>query len=71
MDEREARLNRYYDNPMPRELGQRIGDYIEPQTINAGLKHEEVMICIRVAYPELVDYFRNHPEALADTPKKD
>lgn len=55
-DGREARLQRALDDPMPPDLVRLVADYIEPQTINAGIKHGEVMTCIRVAYPVIRDY---------------
>ena len=62
--ERLRRLQRALDNPMPRELREHIGDYIESNTINMQVDHGDVMDCIDIAWPEIVDYLRAHPEAL-------
>lgn len=54
----EEALQRALDNPMPRELRQRVADLIEPQTMNAGIKHDEVMMCIAIAFPAIRDWLR-------------
>lgn len=53
---RESAMQRMLDNPMPRVLSDLVGDEIEPQTMNAGLPHGEVMICIEIAYPVIRDF---------------
>lgn len=62
-DQREAALLHALTNPMPRELSRAVADVIEPQTLNAGVDHGEVMSCIDVAYPLIRDFLRDHPEA--------
>lgn len=52
-------------NPLPTDLGRHLADYIEPATMNMHLDHADVMDVIAIVYPEIRDYFRNHPEALA------
>lgn len=49
---------------MPSDLETKLADWIVPQTLNASLKHGEVMICIELAYPVILDYLREHPDAL-------
>lgn len=63
---REAAMERMLANPMPRELSQAVADEIEPHTLNAAIKHREVMIAVEIAYPLIRDYLRDHPEALAE-----
>lgn len=60
-DQREAALQRALDNPMPLELEEAVSDAIVPHTLNASLKHREVMIAIEIAYPVIRDYLRNNP----------
>ena len=55
-------LQRALDEPMPRELSDKIADLIEPHTLNMYLKHRDVMECIDVAFPVIRDYLREHPE---------
>jgi hypothetical protein len=45
------------DNPMPRELDEQIANWIEPETLNCGLKHRDVMTCIHIAYPLIKAFF--------------
>lgn len=59
------RLERALADKMPAELDRLISQYIEPQTMNHGLKHGEVMGAIFVAWPEIRDWVRDHPEVLA------
>lgn len=54
-------LQRALDNPIPHELGRLIADEIEPFTMNAGIKHGEVMSAINIAYPLIRDYL--NPES--------
>lgn len=63
---REASMERMLANPMPRDLSQAVAAEIEPHTLNAGIKHREVMIAVEIAYPLIRDYLRENPEALAD-----
>lgn len=56
---REVSLKRALDEPMPRELRDRIADLIEPHTLNMYLKHGDVMTCIAVAFPVIRDYLAN------------
>lgn len=63
---REAAMERMLANPMPRDLSEAVAHEIEPHTLNAYLKHAEVMIAVEIAYPLIRDYLREHPEALAD-----
>lgn len=60
----EADIRRALDNPMPPELKGTIKDLIEPHTINARIKHVDVMDCIDVAFPVIRDWLREHPEEL-------
>lgn len=62
---REAAMERMLANPMPRDLARAVAEEIEPHTLNAGIKHREVMIAVKIAYPLIRDYLREHPEALA------
>jgi hypothetical protein len=62
----EAGVARGLANPMPRDLNEQVKDVIEPQTINGGIKHGDVMDCIHVAWPVILDYLREHPELLAE-----
>lgn len=64
MSIRSDRVQRGLDNPIPRELERLLADYIEPQTMNARIDHGEVMDCIAIAYPQIRDYLRDHPEEL-------
>lgn len=57
---RQAALQRSLDEPMPGDLGAQVGALIEPQTMNAGIPHDEVMICIEIAFPVIRDYLREH-----------
>jgi hypothetical protein len=61
----EERLERALDDRMPAELDRLVSKYIVPATMNAGLKHGEVMGVIFVAWPEIRDWVRDHPEVLA------
>lgn len=45
------------DNPMPGELSEQISNWIEPETLNCGLKHRDAMSCVRIAYPLIKAYF--------------
>jgi hypothetical protein len=65
-ERREVAMQRMLDNPMPRELEQAVADEIEPHTLNASLKHREVMIAIAIAYPLIRDWSRDN-----DTPAVD
>lgn len=60
----EAAFQRALDEPMPDELRSLIADAIEPQTQNAMIDHGEVTTCIKIAYPLILDYLREHPEEL-------
>jgi len=62
-DRREASLRRALDEPMPRELRDRLADLIEPHTMNMYLKHGDVMTCIAVAFPVIRDYLADHAQA--------
>ncbi len=44
------------DNPMPRELRDRIADWIEPHTLNCDIKHRDVMDAIDLAFPLIRDW---------------
>lgn len=55
----EASTQRSLDNPMPPELRQMVSDAIEPHTINAGIKHGEVMHCVAVVYPIIRDHLES------------
>ena len=57
----EAGLRRSLDEPMPAELRGLVEDLIEPHTINMGIDHGDVMSCIRVAWPVIRDWLREHP----------
>ena len=46
---------------MPAELRGLVEDLIEPHTINMGIDHGDVMSCIRVAWPVIRDWLREHP----------
>lgn len=63
-ERREASLQRALDEPMPRDLREQIADLIEPHTMNMYLDHGDTMDCIDVAFPTILDYLREHPEAL-------
>lgn len=52
----ETTLGRALADPMPRELHRQIADLIEPHTINMELKHGDVMLCIKVAFPVIRDW---------------
>lgn len=52
----ERAMQRYLDNPLPRELRQQIAAGIEPITINRGFDHGEAMDLIGIAYPLIRDY---------------
>lgn len=62
----EADIQRTFDEPMPTELDERIQDLIEPHTINARIKHVDVMSCIKVAFPVIRDWLRDHPDDMGD-----
>jgi hypothetical protein len=68
---RGAALQRALDTPIPSELKQRLADEIEPHTMNAGIKHGEVMIAVQIAYPLIVDIDVEalHIESLAADPE--
>lgn len=53
-------LERAMAEPMPPELRGQIEDLIEPHTMNMYLKHRDVMDCIRVAFPVIRQYLREH-----------
>jgi hypothetical protein len=55
-------LGHALDNPIPKELREAIADQIEPYTINAYLKHDEVMTCIKIAFPLIRDYLARQAE---------
>jgi hypothetical protein len=59
-EDREQTVQLGLDNPMPKELRQQIEDWIEPQTINMGIKHGDVMDCVRIAFPLIRDYLAEH-----------
>lgn len=59
----EAGIQRALAEPIPAELRDVIKDTIEPHTINMQIKHRDVMECIRVAFPVIRDWLREHPEA--------
>lgn len=42
------------DNPMPDQLRQQIGDWIEPRTVHTETDHADVMDAIEIAYPLIV-----------------
>lgn len=67
-EETRARLDaieqRAADIPMPRDLRSTVADGIEPHTMNYGIKHGPVLEAIELAYPLILDYLREHPEAL-------
>jgi hypothetical protein len=65
---REAAMERMLANPMPRELSQQVAAEIEPHTLNADLKHGEVMLAVKIAYPLIRDFLREHPESLNGNP---
>jgi hypothetical protein len=67
---REESLRRSLDEPMPADLREQVGDLVEPHTINMYLKHGDVMSCIRVAFPVIRDYLRQHPDAAAPDPAR-
>jgi hypothetical protein len=46
---------------MPPELRGQVEDLIEPHTMNMGIDHGDVMDCIKVAYPVIRDWLREHP----------
>lgn len=52
------------DNPLPRDLEDAIGLWIEPHTMNVQAEHADVMEAIELAYPLIRDYLRAHPEEL-------
>lgn len=60
----EAAEQRMIDTPMPDELHVAVAAYIEPYTMNLGIKHRDVFEGIEYAYPVILDYLREHPEAL-------
>jgi hypothetical protein len=60
----EAGEQRMLDTPMPDELHVAVANYIEPHTMNLGIKHRDVFEGIEYAYPLILDYLREHPEAL-------
>lgn len=60
----EAAEQRMLDNPLPDELHVDLADYIEPYTLNLGIKHRDVFEGIEFAYPLILDYLREHPEVL-------
>jgi len=51
------------DNPMPRELSDQIGNWVEPETMDCELKHRDVMTCIGIAFPLIRAWLAEHPEA--------
>jgi hypothetical protein len=55
---RQDALQRSLDEPMPADLAAQVSALIEPQTMNAGLPHDEVLICIDIAFPVIRDYLR-------------
>jgi hypothetical protein len=61
---REASLQRALDEPMPPVLRGQVEDLIEPHTMNMELKYGDVMTCIRVAWPVIRDWLRDHPADL-------
>jgi hypothetical protein len=61
----EADLGRYQAAPMPPGLRAAIADRIEAHTMNMGIKHGDVMSCIRVAWLVISDHLRDHPGDLA------
>jgi hypothetical protein len=68
-EEREVSLQRALDEPMPRDLNQRIMDLIEPHTMNTGADHDDTMTCIQVAFPVIRDYLRSHPDNVVRCPR--
>ncbi|HEY9413431.1 MAG TPA: hypothetical protein VIQ30_01625 [Pseudonocardia sp.] len=62
----EETTQRALDEPMPNDLRDQIADLIEPHTINARIKHADVMDCISVAFPVIRDYLRQHPDEAGD-----
>ncbi len=60
----EVAMERMLANPMPPDLRTAVADEIEPHTLNAYLKHAEVMTAVKIAYPLIRDYLRDHPEVL-------
>lgn len=63
---REASLLRAMAEPMPADLKTQVENLIEPHTINMGADHGDAMTCIRVAWPVIRDWLRDHPEDLAE-----
>lgn len=59
----EADIRRSLDEPMPQPLRRALGALIEPHTINMYIKHRDVMECIDVAFPVIMDYLRQHGTA--------
>lgn len=64
LDELDQRIQRGLDNPIPTDIREHIADYIEPNTMSLRIDHSDVMDCVDMAWPEIVDYLRAHPEAL-------
>lgn len=44
------------NHPMPPELAEQIANWIEPETLNCGLKHRDAMTCVHIAYPLIKAY---------------
>jgi hypothetical protein len=61
---RENALRLALDTPMPRDLNRAIAGEIEPHTMNVEIDHGEVMTAVKIAYPLILDYLREHPEVL-------
>jgi hypothetical protein len=64
----EADLRRYRAAPMPPELREQIENLIEPHTMASETEHSAVMECIRVAWPAIRDWLRDHPGDMAAPP---
>ena len=52
------------DNPMPRDLRDQIGNWIDPETVNCEADHGDVLDCIDIAYPLIRAYLAEHPDEL-------
>lgn len=52
-------------NPIPDDLREQIGNWIEPQTVHAEADHADVMDAIEIAYPLIIAWHAERQEATA------
>jgi hypothetical protein len=57
-----------HKNPMPSDLREQIGNWIEPQTMNTETDHRDAMACIAIAYPLIKAYIAEREATVHENP---